>query len=594
MPARLRTLLALALLAALAAAAPAPAQESEVTRVSPGVSLQRLVEAGPQVFHILRVAPGVPGLSVAPALTGGSPLTRGLLSAAVRDRAPAGVVAGINGDFFSLSEGYPSGLLLLGGSIVNEPEPSRSALLLPPAAPILAARLALVGRFQAIDPAGLVTFPVRTFGGVNRPAERGSETLLYTPAVGPATPRPRSNSRYEAVIALDGGVPLVNAPLVGTVVAAGPGGETPIGPGQVVISAVGAAAPGVAAGLVPGRRVNLEISLVGLPPGTLDGIGGGPLLVQSGIPIADAGEGFSAGQTDSRTTRSAVGQTADGTLLLVTSEGPAQGSRGFTVAEQAEMMARFGAVTAIALDAGGSAQLAVDGRLAVPTASERAITTALFVSYRGTRLLPLDRERLSPNGDGVDETALTAVRSPLPGVLTVTVTRRRGEPVPLARERYEGGDRVVSIDPPAIGRSGLLDGPYTLTARLVPDDGTAPTEESRPLIIDSTLAALRLRPARLPAVRRRPRQELQVRFRLTRPARVTVRVESTGGRVLRTLRAGRGMRRGEQVVRWDRTLRRKPAVGTHVISVEAHTFLGRTSLRRSVTLAAPPRPRGRD
>ena len=78
-----------------------------------------------------------------------------------------------------------------------------------------------------------------------------------------------------------------------------------------------------------------------------------------------------------------MGQTADGTILLVTVEGPSQGSPGITVADQAALLASLGARTAVAMDAGGSAQLAVGTSLVIPWSSPRSIPDVVVMCYDG-------------------------------------------------------------------------------------------------------------------------------------------------------------------------------------------------------------------
>ena len=91
----------------------------------------------------------------------------------------------MNGDFFSYDTNSPSGVLLIDGDLIHEPEGSRPALLIPPpTGPIASATLVLQGRFQAIDPTGVRRFAIRAFAGINRPALRGTETILYTPDFG--------------------------------------------------------------------------------------------------------------------------------------------------------------------------------------------------------------------------------------------------------------------------------------------------------------------------------------------------------------------------------------------------------------------------
>jgi hypothetical protein len=321
----------------------------------------------------------------------------------------------------------------------------------------------------------------------------------------------------------------------------------------------------------------VRIDVPAVPPGVLNGIGGGPILVSGGTPVTAAGEGFSNGQLNGLRQRSAIGQRADGTILLVTTEGPEQGSRGVSVAEQASLMAELGAVDAMALDSGGSAIMVVDGSLVTPWRSERAITTALAVFHSGVSLVPLAGDRLSPNGDGVADTLTTEVRVPAAGQLSLTLERRGGGAVGTVFAGPVGqGVLPETVDPAAMG---LPDGPYALVARLTPADGSAPTEHRRRVIVDRTLGGLKLRPAR-----RGKRRELTIRFALARPARVTVRVLRADGTPLRALRSGRLLRGGIQVVTWDRTLRRKPAKGAFTIEVDARNSYGRSTLSRSVTV----------
>jgi hypothetical protein len=173
------------------------------------------------------------------------------------------------------------------------------------------------------------------------------------------------------------------------------------------------------------------------------------------------------------------------------------------------------------------------------------------------------------------------VLAAVPGQATVTLNRRAGG---VAARLYSGplgpGSRRLGLDP---RRLGVPDGPYLVTGQLTPADGSAPSTQSRSLIINRTLARLRLRPVA------RPARELDISFTLTRPAKITVQIQDASGRTLRTLRSGRSYGRGPQVVVWDRTLNRAPApTGTYNIVVQAQNYLGRIGLTSSVGLTAPP------
>ncbi len=582
-----------AILAALALTAPAtvvgapvsalpPPKPPKISEIAPGVSYQRTTRGDGSVLHIVRAAPS-PRVSLAPVLAGGSPSRRGSLTGAVAARLDAGAVAGINGDFFNTVTNDPSGVLMIGGELIHEPEASRSSLVFLPGGGIDAVKLALQGRVQALDPSGELQFTQRTVSGLNRPAKRGSEIILYTTGYGSPT-TPVAGSRYEVRVRLGQGGPLLpNQPRTGTVIAAGPGGGTTIGAGHLVISGVGSAGATLATELPLGRAVGITPGLLSLPAGAVEAIGGGPVLVRGGVAITNAGEGFTDAQTGSRTARSALGQTAEGTTLLVTSEGPVQGGPGLTVAEQAVMMRSLGAVTAIAMDAGGSAQLAVRDQLMIPLSYVRSLSDVVVLSYRGVTLEPLPF-RLSANVDRVDDAAGLVVRAPIPGVGKVSVARRSGKPSRvLWKGRLGPGTTRVGLDPK---RLRLRDGVYQVVARHTADDGST-TEQRRRVIFDRTLSSLNAR-ATAKRVRRATVRRLDVRFRLLRRARVTVRVRSSDDAPIVTLASGRPLRPGRHEISWNRRLRGALVSGTVRITVEARSAFGTSGLVRAVTLKAPP------
>lgn len=590
----MRRVVPLALAALAAAAAPAlaqgpvtalpPPRPPAIVEVAPGIGYQRQVQGNGQVVHVVRAAPS-PRIGLSPALAAGTPVQRGPLTGAVASRLDQGAVAGMNGDFFSYDTHSPSGVLLMNGDLVHEPEASRPALLIPPpTGPIASAALVLQGRFQAIDPTGVRRFAIRAFSGINRPALRGSETILYTPAFGAATPR--AGSVYEVAVRLDQPGPLTpNLPRTGTVVAADSGGGMPLTAGNVVLAGIGSAGPALVSEFPVGQQVALTPGLLGLPPGALNAIGGGPALVSGGGPAGRPSIGYTSSQLDARTSRSAVGQTAQGTLMLVTAEGPSQGSPGLTVAEQASLMASLGSSTAFAMDAGGSAQLAIGAQPVIPWTAPRSLSDVVLLSYQGVTLTPLPF-RLSANGDHVDDSATEVVRSPTPGAATVTIARRTGRPTKRLWQGPLGPGAVkVNVDPK---RLRLADGVYVVVARLTSDDGSGETEQRRRVIFDRTLGALTASSTTAGAGRR-ARGRLAVGFRLLRPARVTVQVLSSSGSSIATLARNRAFRQGRQRVTWNRKRGRALVSGGVQVTVEAHSRFGTTGLQRSVTLAPPKR-----
>ena len=88
------------------------------------------------------------------------------------------------------------------------------------------------------------------------------------------------------------------------------------------------------------------------------------MLVRSGKPVFRPAEAFSTDVLVLTQPRAAVGQLADGRVVLVAVDGGWPGySTGLTNFELAQTLARLGAVTAAALGAGAQAGLAFEGKL---------------------------------------------------------------------------------------------------------------------------------------------------------------------------------------------------------------------------------------
>jgi len=165
----------------------------------------------------------------------------------------------------------------------------------------------------------------------------------------------------------------------------------------------------------------------------------------------------------------------------------------------------------------------------------------------------------------------------VPGRLTVTLARRGSGSSRAIVGLDTPGSGAVRVNPLALG---LADGPYDLTAQLVPSDGTPPSSVVRRLVIDRTLGHLQLR--KLAAGK--GRTVASAAFRLSRPARVSAVVLSPAGAVVKVL-ARRAYPAGQQAVSWDMRLHGAPAAaGRYTIRVEARTSLGRPSLEGGVTV----------
>lgn len=93
-------------------------------------------------------------------------------------------------------------------------------------------------------------------------------------------------------------------------------------------------------------------------------IGGGPLLVENGqVNVRSREESMAPDIAYGRAPRTGAGVTADGTVLLMVVDGRSQYSAGMTLKEFAGYMKRFGAVSAVNFDGGGSSEMVLDGKI---------------------------------------------------------------------------------------------------------------------------------------------------------------------------------------------------------------------------------------
>ncbi len=575
--------------AAAAGVTAAPLQLPAVVSLAPGITYQREVLAGGQVVHVIRVSPK--GLAtLEPIVVSGVTSSRGDLASATRARTPAGAVASVNGDLFNFRQAYPSGLTITPSKgLVSTPNPLRSSLLIAPDGALALQRAVLSGSWEPIAADGTRLAPPRNINGINRPAVHASEYILFNPGYGatiaplpvhlPAgATGPTPTKEDSATIAPDQPGPLEpNSAITGTVIANSSGRSVRIPPSGLVLTGVGAAGASIATSLPVGTRVSLITGIAGITPGTL-AIGGGPALVVNGHPIHAAGEGFTASQLVTRSERTAIGQTAAGTDLLVTAQGPSQGSPGNTVPQQADLMARLGARVAIAMDSGGSSQMIVNGTDVMPWSTPRAISTAVVVRYSGVRIMSLSAP-ISPNNDGVNDRANVPIIVPSPGTLVVTLTASHRAPITVMDRVVLAMPIRVSIDPI---RLGLPDGTYHLNASLTPLLGAVSTD-SQPVVVDRTLGDLHTR-----SLLRNGQPQEHVAFRLWRSAAVTIRVTTRAGRTLGVIIARR-FPAGPHTTIWNQRIGRAIVTGGVDIVALATTRFGTHGLIARVGLLRPRR-----
>lgn len=362
----------------------------------------RLGDDRPAVANVLRFDPGESGLTLRPRLA--HDRVQGVSSVPDMNRRllPAGGVAGINAGFFTGGPpGDPDGFYAEDGLIQSEASTQgdgpRGAMAVLPGGEVL------MDRF---DTAQTVTFgdgPKEAITGVNRyledagPNPDGSEPVyLYTPRFGDAVEvRPLTEGAPVRAFALDGVTPPVSGAATGTVTTVHETGTVvPVREQTSVAVAHGAAAERLA-GVGPGESATVEVAVQPAHQdpatwaGMAHGLAAGPLILEGG-EITDPDDWFDEGfspehHSQRRHPRSAIGWTAEGEVLLVTVDGRQQDySVGMTMQELAGLLRDLGAVRGLALDGGGSTQMAVDGQLANRACCDtplRGVATGLFVDH---------------------------------------------------------------------------------------------------------------------------------------------------------------------------------------------------------------------
>ncbi|MGN6798545.1 MAG: phosphodiester glycosidase family protein [Gaiellaceae bacterium] len=510
-------------------AALAPSAAAQGTQLLPGVTYDRTVAFTPHGVVVLHVitAPRPGGLyALAPVLARGT-LTGGLepVTQIERDVSSVATTAGINGDFVR-ADGRPSGVWIGNGLLVQPPLAGRSSIGIDATGNLHIDRVRLFGTWQGAGQR-------RTLSGLNQPPGPG-QTVLFTAAYGPRTPVVAGAA--EAVLgAFPPATP--NADLAGAVTATASGGGEPIPQGGAVLMAVGGAAAKLQAEARIGTTVHARLGLQPAWDGLVSALGGGPLLVKSGKPVFRALEDFTNDQIGARTARSAVGQLADGRIVLVAVDGGRPGySSGLTSFELAQALMRLGAVTAAGLDTGDDVTAAFDGRLLNRPSGrgEHAVKEALLVQYSGVSAPEPPFPLLTGEpGLAAEPLAYKIVR---PSTVTAVLIGPDAAQHPL-----ESGVAHAPGTFPVTAATFDHEGTWRWDVSAIDDLGRASTIE-RTFRFDTTLQAL--------AVPRAARGGLRVGFTLTRAAQVTLQIETTGGIVLRAL-PPTALQPGAESIRWD-------------------------------------------
>jgi hypothetical protein len=567
----LRRVLIAVLLAGVFAA---PASASSQTLI-PGLTYTRQVlftPHGPVAIHVL-VAPRPGGLwGLHPVLSDLAISGRQRLTAIERQASASATVAGVNGDFSS-ADGRPAGLLMQNRVIHSVPDSARSSIGIEPTGTLDIRHAAWNAFWQGRGQR-------RPLTGLNEPPNQGGITL-YTPTWGAATP-PAAGATEAVIYPFPAVTP--GSDLTGPVVQFSQGGNTPIPAGGAVLSATGGSAQKLDAEAPPGTRVLIRYVLSSGWSSDVDALGGGPLLVRNGRAVFRAFEDFSATVLAPRTARTAVGQRRNGSIVLVAVDGARVGySVGLTNYELAQELVRLGCVTASGLEPGNSTTMAFDGQLLnrpSDPSGERAISEALLVSYTGVYAPAPSDPVLSPNGDGVGDREFLSYKVVRPSTVTAQIVGADG--VPRFTQSGPQAPGTYKFNWTGMKPDGTVDTEgrwhWVVTAD---DDLGRRSSVDQPFWLNNTLGNLRAPRVVRVRARRRP---VVATFTLTRPAKVTTRIESTNGVVVERLGTA-SVKAGTARVRWDGRDRRGNLVygGRYVVRVRAQNSLGPTQLTQMFT-----------
>jgi hypothetical protein len=465
--------------------------------------------------------------SLGPAIARGT-LTGGLepVTQIEKDVSAQATVAGIDGDVFNVKGGSLSGIVMQGGVLTHPPVSSRSSIGVDTGGGLHVGRVKFFGTWRGSGPR-------RTLNGLNQQPVPGG-VALFTPAYGARAPAV-AGAAQVVLEPFPASVP--NADLTATVAAVGTGGGSAIPADGAVLLATGTAAKSLQAEAAVGASLTLRLGLQPAWTGVAAALGGGPALLQGGAPIYRAGEDFTNVFQTTRTARAAVGQTADGHILLVAVDGNQLGySVGLTNYELAQTMARLGAVTASALAGGDSATAAFDGQLlnrpSAP-AGEQPVKEALLLSYAGVYAPQPPVAVVTGDAGASDQTLVYKIVRP--SSVTAQLVAPDGTQTVLDSGSRAAG--TYTFTQSTFAAEGLWHWSVSAT-----DDLGRPSTIDRTFRVDGTLRGL--------AAPRPARGSATFRFTLARAASVRLQVVTSAGVVLRTLPAQQ-LAAGPAAVSWD-------------------------------------------
>jgi exopolysaccharide biosynthesis protein len=284
-----------------------------------------------------------------------------------------GAIAAINGDFFSMSTGGCSGLMI-DKQLISSPINRRSFLGILSDNTCFISRTAMISYVKSSqDKKGIISWVNKTRKGLK------NAIVCYTPLFG--RPTMTDDNGNEAIIKIDGPV-TPDTELTGTVLEVRYNkGNTPIPNGCVVLSGIGSGKTYLGTCLPIGDKVTMKFSLDPNLPSDAKAIGGGPRLVRNGT-VRVENEPFMTKQLTGRHPRTGIGIDEKGNLIIEVVDGRMPGfSVGMTLTELAYDLKQHGAIDAMNFDGGGSSTFCFYGAIRnYPcNGAERPVTNALVI-----------------------------------------------------------------------------------------------------------------------------------------------------------------------------------------------------------------------
>ena len=565
---------AIGALVALVLATPAAGQPK---LLMPGVTYDKQVQFtfhGPSVIHVLTM-PRPGGLwALKPALSNDAILGTERVTAIQQRWSQGATVAGVNGDRFA-TNGRPSGILVRDGQLQHSPGDSRSSIGFDSGGNLRVERVRLLPTWQG-------TGQRQNLAAVNN-SPSSSGTSLYTPAWGPVTPAAPGSLE---VVLRPFPATLPNTEVSGPVTEVRSGGVTPIPLDGAVLVARGTAATTRLRNEAPaGATVRVRLMLQPDWAGVVDAVGGGPALVRAGKAVFNAGEAFVPSQLALPEPRTAVGQLADGRIVLVVVDGRRRGySSGMTNFELALALVRLGVVTGAALDGGGSSTMAFDGQLLnTPSGAERPVSEALLMVYSGIHAPLPSTTVVSPNGDNVAESQTLAYKLVRPSTVTANLVAPDGSTRPVVSGQVSPGTYPFTWTGRTADGALEPEGPWRWVLSATDDRGQTSSFE-RPFSLNISLGFAKAVPPALSVPRRQARVVAQ--FELARAASVTSRIETPSGTIVRKAAPAVTLQAGTATVSWDGRTSKGASVhsGTYVARMTAKNSAGTVSLTSKFTV----------